>query len=175
MIDILTVIILLFFGFLGFKDGFVKNSFAIVALLIAIVAATKFMNPVGEFLMSELNVRGDVAITTAFGLIFVGIMVLERFIYGFRDEESGVFLMWDKIAAIWLGFLEGAAVVSLILVLLDVYGFPSAETQQRSFFYKKLIGFAPSIYDNVVGVLPESNEFYEELGRNFVKYRVVAP
>ena len=175
MVDIVIALVLLFFGFLGFWDGLVKKSFAIAALLIAIVAATKFMNPLGEFLITVSALRGDVALTVAFALIFVGIMVLERVIYGFREEKSGVFLISDKVAAIWLGFLEGAAVVSLVLVLLGIFEIPSAETQQRSFFYKRLVGFAPWIYDNIVGVLPQSNEFYDELGKNFERFRVVAP
>jgi len=175
VVDIVIALVLLCFGSLGFWDGLVKKSFAIAALLIAIVAATKFMNPLGEFLITVSALPGDVALTVAFALIFVGIMVLGRVIYGFREEKSGVFLISDKVAAIWLGFLEGAAVVSLVLVLLGIFEIPSAETQQRSFFYKRLVVFAPWIYDNIVGVLPQSNEFYEELGKNFEKFRVVAP
>ena len=172
--DIFITLVVLIFGFIGFRSGFVKNSFSIAALLIAIVVATKFMNPVGEVLRSLLLIRGDVAITIAFALIFVGFMVLEWVIYGFRKEES-VFLIWDKIGAIWLGFIEGVAIISLTLILLGLFEIPSAETQQKSLFYKRVVGFAPWIYDKIVGVLPQATDFHEQLGKNFEKYRVPPP
>lgn len=176
MIDILISIVLLFFGLLGFRDGFVKMSFAITALLIGIVAATKFMDPVGNFLISVLFLPEGFSFVFAFALVFVGIMVIERVIYGLREaEDTGVFLISEKVFAIWLGFLEGAAVVSVVLVLLGAFDVPSVEVQQNSLFYKPLSGFAPWIYDKIVEVLPQSIDFYGELGKNLEKYREVVP
>ncbi len=169
-------IVLLFFAVLGFRDGFAKMSFALTALLIAIVAATKFMGPLGNFLISALLLPEDFSFVLAFVLVFVGIMVIERMIYGLREEEdTSVFLISDKVIAIWLGFLEGALVVSVFLVLLGVFDVLSEEIQQRSLFYRPLSGFAPWIYDKIVEVLPQSVDFYEELGKYLEKYRQVVP
>ncbi len=176
MIDIIISIVLLFFGFLAFRDGFARMTFVITALLIAIVAATKFMGPVGHFLISTVLFPEDFSFVLAFVLGFVGIMVIERLISGMREEEeTSVFLISDKVFAIWLGFLEGAAVVSVVLVLLGAFDVPSEEIQQRSFFYRPLSGFAPWLYNKIVEVLPHSMDFYGEVGKSFEKYREVVP
>ena len=72
--------------------------------------------------------------------------------------------MWNKILGLFVGVVEGGLFISIGLILLSVFLLlPSEETKANSKLYKPLKNFSPMVFDQVNTLLPESEDFYQQI------------
>lgn len=115
--------ILLFFGTLaaGFFQGMIRLLVVIVALYLAVVLASLYYQPLGEFFVRNLNSERFVGQYVAFALVLFVTLVLLTIagIYTFRYARlPGGIQYVDKIIGTVLGMLLGALLIGIFAALL---------------------------------------------------------
>lgn len=155
--------ILLLFVYSGLKSGFVKKIIGIVCFAVALVFATKFSADVSEMLIQPIGLEGRLGFIVAFIVIALGIILTQQIIYRvlIKDAVSNI---WNTLGGALLSLIEGALFISVSLIILSIYlKFPSEDLKKDSVLYKPIKNFAPLVYDSINTLLPESEDFYQQL------------
>jgi uncharacterized membrane protein required for colicin V production len=158
-------------GYLGYRGGLAKKLFNILMLLISVVIASKFMTPVGDFFL-EAGVLGDPAAYAAgFALVMLLIMIPAILLYRKFGKTSAAKTTGNTVGA-FLGVLEGAMVISFILLGMRVFDEPDQEDRQASLLYRPLCNFVPRTFVFLQSYFPGASEFKEQISRKFKDFDV---
>jgi len=158
-------------AYFGYKGGFVKKIFNLLALIASIVIAVQFMEPVGSFLIGVGLLSEPAAYIVGFALVNILLMVAAILLYR-RFGQTAVAKSSSQLMGVILGVLEGAMIISLILLALKMADFPSKEARTDSLLYKPLVNFAPKSFDLLRSYLPGASSFQEELTKTFQKWNI---
>ena len=162
-IDIILGVFMLVFMFMGFKSGFVKKIISIACLALGLVIATKFSADISELVFEPMDLSTRMGFIFAFLTIIITISLTQSLLYKWliKDLVEGI---WNRIAGIFIGIIEGGLVLSVALILLSIYlKLPQEETKANSQLYKPIKNFAPLVFDQVNTFLPESEDFYQQI------------
>jgi len=161
--DIIILVVLAVFMLAGWRSGFLKKLIALVCLALSLILATKYAAGLGDEVFTPMGVSGGLATTLGFVTIVGGIMLIQAIVYRVAIKKLGEGL-WNKIAGVLMGLLEGGIILSMVIIFLSIYvHFPSQETRSNSALYLPVKNFAPQIFDSINTFLPESQDFYEEI------------
>ncbi|MFA6468990.1 MAG: CvpA family protein [Bacteroidota bacterium] len=163
IIDIIIGIILLLFAYSGFKSGFIKKIIGITCLVLALILGTKYAADVNSLLFEEIGISGSTGFFLSFLVIVIAITLTQSIFYKLFVKDF-VDAMWNNVLGLFVGALEGAISISIALIVLSIYlELPSNETKAESEFYKPLKNFAPMVFDQMNTLLPESEDFYQQI------------
>ncbi len=149
-IDIILIVALAAFTVSGFTKGLVAKILSLAALVVGIIVSAKYGKVVANFLVhftgfSE-TVCGVIGVVVIFVVLFAVAGILSK---GFR--KIPIFRIWDKFGGAVFGLLEGALLLSLLLLFLQIFNIPAeGPTLKKSFMYDPLKGFAPNVYEMFV-------------------------
>ena len=119
--DILILIILGFFTFSGFKNGFIKEAARIVGMVGGFFAAHNFHNDLMPFLevyISNPNILTVVSYLAIFCIALVLINTLAMMLQKFFEL---ILLGWlNRLLGTVLGLIKGIFVVSIIIFILEI-------------------------------------------------------
>lgn len=153
-------------GYFGYRGGLVKKLFNLLMLVVSAVLAIRFMRPVANF-FSEAGVLDDTAAgVVAFALIFLVIMIPAVLVYH-RFGKSGVGKTASTVIGVILGILEGAILISFVLLALKVFDLPEKETRQESFLYRPMLNMVPRTFDFLHAYFPSGDRIKEEMSKRF--------
>jgi uncharacterized membrane protein required for colicin V production len=153
-------------GFMGYRGGLAKKLFNILMILISVVAASKLMTPVGDFFL-EAGVLGDPAAYAAgFALVMLLIMIPAILLYRKFGKTSAAKTTGNTVGA-FLGVLEGAMVISFILLGMRVFDEPDPDDRQASLLYRPLCNFVPRTFVFLQSYFPGASEFKNQISSKF--------
>jgi len=165
-IDIFMIAGLGLGGYLGYQGGLAKKLFNILILLFSVVIASKLMTPVGDFFL-DAGVLGDTgAYAFGFALVMLAIMVPAILLYR-RFGKTGAAKTTGNTVGIFLGVLEGAMVISFVLLGLRVLDVPDQDDRQQSLLYKPLFHFVPRTFELLQSYFPGASEFKKQVSLRF--------
>jgi uncharacterized membrane protein required for colicin V production len=165
-LDILMIAGLGLGGYLGYRGGLAKKLFNILMLLISVVVASKLMGPVGDF-FSDAGVLNDTAAyAVGFALVMIAIMVPAILLYR-RFGKSGAAKTAGNTVGVFLGVLEGAMVISFILLGMRIFDIPEQDERQDSLLYRPLFNFVPKTFDLLQSYFPGASEFKKQVSTRF--------
>jgi membrane protein required for colicin V production len=174
-IDISIVIPLVISAFSGYKRGLAGAVIRLVGFLFALLLAVKNFAKFGKALSDSLPISADTAPYLAFFLILAGVVVLSRFVARLVTtsfDEAAVGPVNRLLGSVFSMFTS-LVTISAMLILLAKADLPPEKFQNDSFLYPKVIGLAPQTYDRIVGVFPQSKNFYEEFNSMIEKSGVI--
>ena len=170
--DILIIIGVLLFIILGIRDGFFKKIFGILGFLGGLICATKFMTILGDIFIDAIGLSREASIIISFFIIFIFVIVVVNLFYRWFGASGGDAIKpWARISGGLLGAVQGVIAVSLILVMLSFFEIPSEEEKADSLLYIETIHVAPLVYDYTTRWMPDSKQFFDELGQKIEKVR----
>jgi uncharacterized membrane protein required for colicin V production len=153
-------------GFLGYRGGLAKKLFNILMLLISVVIASKLMTPVGDFFL-EAGVLGDTgAYAVGFALVMLVIMIPAILLYK-KFGKTSIAKTSGNTVGVFLGVLEGAMVISFILLGMRVFDEPDPEDRQASLLYRPLCNFVPRTFEFLQSYFPGASEFKTQISNRF--------
>lgn len=168
-IDIFLIAGLGLGGFLGYRGGMAKKLFNLLMLLLAVVVASRLMVPVGEF-FSESGVLSEIAgYVVGFALVMIAIMVPAILLYRRFGKSRGAQTASNTIGG-FLGVLEGAMLISFVLMGFRVFDVPDEDDRQSSLLYRPLVRFVPKTFDLLQSYFPGASVFKEELSTKFKEF-----
>ncbi|HEY9167418.1 MAG TPA: CvpA family protein [Candidatus Kryptonia bacterium] len=144
--DIILVTALVAFTVNGFAKGLISKVLSLAALLGGVIIAAKYGMDLSQFLSRLVGIgdilSGVICISLIFIVLFVAAGMLAR-----AFKKISIIQIWDKTGGAVFGLVEGALILSLLLLLLAVFDIPApGPSLDRSFSYKPLKSFAPTLY-----------------------------
>lgn len=147
-LDLLIVIPLIWFGYKGFRNGFVMEAVSILALIAGIYIAVRFSAWVGQ----QLGIKGEYAATISFIVTFAAVLLitylLGKFIDGLVKKLSLGFL--NRLGGMVFGLFKTALVVGLLIFIwnrIDKHqNILTAETRNRSLLFRPMENISYAIW-----------------------------
>ncbi len=151
-IDIVLGILLLLSAIGGFKKGLIVELATLAALILGIWGAIEFSYITSEFLVDNFDWNWDHLNTVSFIITFIVIVILVHIVAKTVTKlvETVMLGFVNKLAGLVFGFLKGAIILSIILIVFDKINedvnILSEKTKTESRIYEPLKNFAPSIF-----------------------------
>jgi len=116
-LDIVIIVALIIPAFIGLKQGIIKAALSLAGLIIGVVLASNFYEPLAKVLGFIPN--ADIANVVAFILILVVVMVIATLLARLlKFIASVVMLGWvDHVGGAIFGFFMGAILCSALLAI----------------------------------------------------------
>lgn len=161
-IDIFIAIILIWFGYKGFKKGLVFELVSIVALILGVYGGLKFSDTTAEYLDSYvdseyLNVASfTVTFLVILLLVFAAGKVVEKII------NMVALKMINKLLGAFFGVLKMVLVLGVVITIIESYdskmNFIPKETKENSILYKPLLDVSGKILPEI-----EKNNLFQKI------------
>jgi membrane protein required for colicin V production len=156
-IDIGLVFFLIVGAIMGYKEGFLMEVVALVAIILGVLSGFKLMGQAMILLEQKWNINEHVLPYVAFGVVFVIVVVLVTLLgRALKAKVDKSFLgRVDQAAGAALGFFRTAFMVSVILWLVHSlnYSFPEKWTA-NAWLYPKLSELAPTVTEWISSYIP---------------------
>ena len=153
ILDIIIGIILILFALSGLRKGLIIEAFYLASYIVGIYGAMFFSESVAESLSDAIHVSQEYLALIAFILTFVVFMIviryLGRLISGLVEAIHLGFI--DKIGGLVFGILKGALLVSIFIMVLNIFGYGDVvnkDVRKESFLYVKTENIANVLYKN---------------------------
>lgn len=165
MFDGFAGIIILYFAWLGFRNGLVKETFRIVGLVLAGFLSFQYANNLGNLIQPLIELQEAYYPYIAFAFLFIAIITAVQVAIFFLDTLIQLLLLSipNRLFGALFGVIKSSLLISLVLIFLSGFGFPGNNVKQQSFLYKPLLKVAPASYDIVARVLPGVKPYRESV------------
>jgi len=158
-LDIVAVVVLILYGFTGFKRGGVKSFLSLLFLYIAFIVAMILFEKPAIYLQVTLDTKSSTARIVCFASIFVILIAITRYVYYIstkmfpkvlvRGIASGV------IGAI-LGVIEGILLIGIIYMNIAFY--PVNPPLSNTISFKVMKDIPIDIRDSSLWFLPSMRD-----------------
>jgi len=170
-IDYTILAVIAFFAIRGLFRGLLNEVFGLVGILLSVLLATKMMSDAANWLDQFVDIPPALSTILGFILVFAAVQLAIQFLnHVLQKIVKLTFLSAiDKLAGGLFGLLKGAMIISLLTMLVALL--PMSENlipgQTRSKLLEPLRGFAPSVFNLLAEIVPNSKTFYGEVKESF--------
>lgn len=168
-LDVLLSIPLLWMLYKGFSRGFIMEMTRLVALIAGVYLAARFSELLSEYVYKNTDITYPFLPILAFAVILVTVIVAV-YLFGKALEKviRSVAMGWaDKASGAFFGFLRGAFMLSLLLMLLNrftlLHSFNRSEAVGHSFLYEPIVSLAPFVLPILEDI--DKDTILDRLGR----------
>lgn len=162
-VDFAIVLPIIFGGLLGFRDGSVRKIVSILVTFGAMFIAKLFMYDAGNVLAEQLHTDRGWAPLHAYLIIFFCILALQSLLYRVITGNYKIGGLADRITGSALGAIHTALVVSVVLAVFEIKGFPSERTVRESRAYTPVRNVASALLNLVTQTVPQVSDTIEKL------------
>ncbi len=161
-IDVFIVVILLWFGYKGFKKGLVFELVSIVALILGVYGGLKFSDTTAEYLASYIDSEylNIVSFTVTFLIILVLVFAAGKVVE--RIINMVALKLVNKLLGALFAVLKIGLALGVLLTIIESYdsklNFIPKETKENSILYKPLLEVSNKILPEI-----EKNNLFQDL------------
>ena len=153
VLDLIIGIILVLFAITGLRKGLIVEAFYLASFLFGAYGAMHFSDAVADWMSDFLNVSEDYLTIISFIVTFIIVLVLVRFLGRIisRLLEAISLGFLDKIGGFIFGVLKGTLLVSVLVMVMNVFGASDLinnDLRKSSKLYTLTETIANTIYDN---------------------------
>ena len=152
ILDIIILILFLYFVIKGYNKGFIRQTSKILGLIIALLVAIKQYQDFEGFLTPYLEVSPPLLSFISFSIIFIVFNIVIH-ILGISLKKATNFLFLgpvDSIAGAFLGFLKSGILVYLIIYILNEVPHDYVINMlDESYFASNILELTPVIQQNL--------------------------
>lgn len=159
-LDIISLLLLLFFFYLGFKRGFFLSFLQLVGIVLVIVLIRQFGLVIREGIHHQLGISYTWAIVLGYLAIFIIIMVLAKLLsYLLQKLMAMISLGWiNRLLGGIFNLLFGFAIIVVLVLIIEVSSLSDSlgEARDHSRLYSYARGIATDIIDKYTTEIPGS-------------------
>lgn len=153
VLDVIIGIVLILFAITGLRKGLIVEAFYLASFLFGAYGAMHFSDAVADWMSDFLNVSEDYLTIISFIVTFIIVLVLVRFLGRIisRLLEAISLGFLDKIGGFIFGVLKGTLLVSVLVMVMNVFGASDLindDLRKSSKLYTLTDSIANTIYDN---------------------------
>lgn len=168
-LDIIIAIILLLFGFKGFRRGLIIEVVTLLALVVGLYGAMHFSDFTAERLVEYIEVKPEYLNTIAFVLTFILLVIIVNLIGRAASKLAKTLELGflDKIGGFVFGAAKGLLLCSVFVVVfnnLQFFGIVKEEAKKESKLFPYVEQTVPYLYqgygmvkDFVKETMPDEN------------------
>ncbi|MBO6247720.1 MAG: CvpA family protein [Bacteroidales bacterium] len=152
IIDIIVIVCCVPAVIRGLSKGFVNQAYSLLALIIGVWLSFKFSAPLGDALMSYVELSPTILHVIAFGIILLIVMLLVTLV-GKAVEKVLKFVMlgWlNKILGVVFALIKVFLIIGLVITLFDAINsnIPLVKEQvlNESLFYHPVKNLADTVF-----------------------------
>lgn len=175
ILDIIIGLPILYFGYKGAVNGFVKEVLNIVAIILAVFLTINYMDAFGD-VIAPLFENNPSYIPFASGVIlFLGTLIFVALVAYLAKK----FIEAVKLGAInrafgaLFGALKISMLISAILILLAGFNFPAEKVKQESILYSYVFSIGPWVHNSVALFYPGAESYTETIKAIIEKYNPI--
>ncbi|ACL69323.1 CvpA family protein [Halothermothrix orenii] len=148
ILDILILVVFLYFVLRGYNNGFIKQTSTVVGLILALLIAIKFYQPFQKYLLPYLDFSDQIMQFISFSLLFVFVNIIIQLLgRALKNIMNALFLgPVDQVAGAALGLLKaGILTYFLVLFLAQIPYQGITELLNRSVLAGSLLEMTPLV------------------------------
>ena len=150
-LDIIIAIILLLFGFKGFRKGFIIEVVTLLAFVVGIYGAMHFSDFTADHLKDVMEIDPKFLNTVAFVLTFVLLVILVNVIGHLLTKAVKAMNLhfWNKLGGAVFGLAKGLLLCSTFVLVvnnLQWFGVVKEEVRKESLLYPYVEMTVPYLY-----------------------------
>lgn len=172
ILDIIFAIPLIWALYRGFKKGLIYMIASLTALVLGVLGAMRFHEPIGTMLNNWFEINPEHLNLISFAVTFILIVLVVHVAAFLVDKliKAIALNLVNRAAGMVFGFFVTAFILSIILMPLDAANskkeFISKETIEGSLLYKPLTKLAPTVFpylknEEFRDLLPGKEDFPE--------------
>ena len=161
-IDVFIAVILIWFGYKGFKKGLVFELVSVIALALGVYGGLKFSDTTAEYLTSYID--SEYLNITSFTVTFLVILLLV-FAAGKVVEKIINMIalkLINKVLGAFFGIIKMTLILGILITIIESYdskmNFIPRETKEHSMLYKPLLEISGKILPEI-----EKNNLFQEI------------
>ncbi len=176
IVDGFILIPLVYYAFRGFKNGFIREAFSIVGLVIAVFFAFSFMGPVSEAASKAWDINFEHLPYIAFAVLFLILLIAFNLVITFTEHllKALYLSMPNRVLGLVLATIKCALLISVAILFLSGFEIPGDETQAESLTYPFFAEVAPVVYDSIAAIYPGAESFAETVQQTIDKYNPIS-
>lgn len=158
LIDLCVILLMLFFLVRGYQQGLIRQTLALLGLLIGLKVASDHFLYLSTFLETNLHMHEAMANIIGFTLIlFVVVMVVNIVGVILCGLTKILFLsVFDRAIGAAIGFVKGGIVVYVLLLLIAQIPYhPIAVQLDKSIFARDVLSWTPYLQENLTRMISE--------------------
>ena len=168
-IDLVAVLLLLYGFYVGYTRGIIKTIFALISIMIGILAAVKLSPFAIALIQNAINIHPGLAFVLGFALTFILILIIIRFL-GKKLEDILKFARINFINKLLGGGIM--AILFMIFYSYALWGIDSLQlisdnNKESSVSYAYLEALPQKTEDTVAKFRPYFQEFWEKMVETF--------
>ncbi len=164
VLDFFILIPIGYFAYRGFMKGFIQEFFGVAGLVIAIFVTFNYMGPVSGFLRPFVDNADNAVLVTGVFIFFVTLVAVQ--VTAFWLERIFTYARLGIVNAVSgaaFGGVKVALLISAFLLLLAGFDKPDEDSRQNSMSYPIAITIAPTAFNLIASVFPQSVSFVETI------------
>ncbi len=148
----IIILIILFIGFaLGFRDGLIRKVIGLVGLVLGVLFAIQFYQPLGIFISPVFSNEIYLAEIVAGFVIFIGIIFLASILKRIIHPLDKVNRFANQLLGAIAGTLQILFFISGFLLFLSIFNFPAEEDRSESMLYGRVYNIIPATIELIIG------------------------
>jgi len=154
-LDIIIALLLLWGAYIGYENGFVVQSFTLIALVLGVWAGVILTHPVGEFLISVFGVGNTLAFILAFAFIFILVLLIVHFLGNLLTKmlSKSVLGGLNRFGGICFGILKMAFIISIIIFIVQRFDVNKKllppEKTKKTLLFTEIAKIAPAVFPHL--------------------------
>lgn len=162
-IDI-AIIILLALGFItGYIKGLIKIIISLAMFIVSIFLSISFSGKVKTLLQSLFTINDLTAVILSFVLIFVICSIISAILIKLFNIKKGITGLVNRLGGGALGIIQISIFISAILILMNIFSFPSDNSKKDSLLYNPMMNFVPTTFTFVKKIFPSTSDFFNSI------------
>jgi len=154
--DIALVVFVLIGAYSGYKQGFLLSLFTLLGIFLGVLGGFKLMGWAMVVLGDRFNVDQKVLPYFAFGIVFVGIVIVVSLIGRMikLSLDKSFLGRVDEAAGAMLGIVKTVFMLSVALWILDSLKVNMEPWRKGSWLYPRVAAFAPALANWIGKLIP---------------------
>jgi len=159
-VDIAILLMVGLFGLFGLYFGFIKAVTSLLGVFVGVYMASRYYNPVADWLMSVSGWNGNAARVVMFIAAFIIIAKLVAIVFYILSKVLNLLKIvplvktFNRLLGFLFGLAEGVLTVGIIIYFVERY--PLAEFIMRSLAESALAGYFSIVAKIFLPLLPQS-------------------
>ncbi|MDR1680898.1 MAG: CvpA family protein [Prevotellaceae bacterium] len=139
-IDIILAILLLISIFMGWRQGFIRQLFGLLALLLGVYCAYRFSHFTAHCISDWFGVSEPVTSGVAFAVTFIVVLLAVVLVGRFADKIISMvaFAFVNRLLGAILSLLKAVLIIGILLVILNMFSLIPPAHQERSMLYRPM-------------------------------------
>ena len=169
IVNVIILAVLAGYFISGMRRGLIRQLMDIVGIIVAFVGAFYFAHYLARYLEVQFDVHYQISLVLAAVALFVGIILLFRFIGIVMRKLADITLLSgvDRLGGGILGALKGALLISLILVV--IFGLPFSDDFKNELRSSRLVTaiqpMLPWVFNLALKSIPGQIDFEKNILR----------